>query len=154
MTLDPVVHPVVHPACRIPVAMQDRVKAELERMVGMGVTPVSEPIEWVLSMVATNKKQTKDIRICIDPRDLNTALKRPHHLMCTAEEVASQMVNATLFSDLDTKSSFWQISLDNKSSLLTTFSTRFGRYRFLRMPAKYSSAQWNRFSLVAPVTSL
>lgn len=132
MTLDPVVHPVVHPAFRIPVAMQDRVKAELERMVGMGViTPVSEPIEWVSSMVVTNKKQTKDIRICIDPRDLNTALKRPHHLMCTAEEVASQMVNVTLFSDLDTKCSFWQMSLDKKSSLLTTFSTCFDVTGFL-----------------------
>lgn len=141
MKIDPDVQPVVRPARRIPVAMQDRVKAELERMADLGViTPVSEPTEWVSSMVATNKKQTKDIRICIDPKDLNTALKRPHHPMRTVEEVASQMANATLFSVLDAKSSFWQISLDSKSSLLTTFSTPFGRYRFLRMPFGINSA--------------
>ena len=141
MKLDPEVHPAVRPARRIPVAMQDRVKTELERMVDLGViTPVSEPTEWVSAMVATNKKQTKEIRICIDPRDLNTALQRPHHPMRTVEEVASQMANATLFSVLDAKSSFWQISLDSKSSLLTTFSTPFGRYRFLRMPFGINSA--------------
>ena len=129
------------PARRIPVDMQDRVKAELERMADLGViTPVSEPTEWVSSMVATNKKQTKDIRICIDPRDLNTALKCPHHPMRTVEEVASQTANATLFSVLDAKSSFWQISLDSKSSLLTAFSIPFGRYRFLRMPFGINSA--------------
>ncbi|KAG1933834.1 hypothetical protein F2P79_020360 [Pimephales promelas] len=73
MKIDPDVQPVVRPTRRIPVAMQDRVKAELERMTDLGViTPVSEPTEWVSSMVATNKKQTKDIRICIDPQDLNT----------------------------------------------------------------------------------
>lgn len=141
MKLDPAVQPVVRPARRIPVAMQDRVKKELERMVDMGViTPVSEPTEWVSSMAATNKKQTDEIRICIDARDLNTTLKRPHHPMRTVEEVASQMANATLFSVLDATSSFWQIPLDDKSSLLTTFSTLFGRYRFLRMPFGINSA--------------
>ena len=88
----------------------------------------------------SNKQEAKDIRICIDPRDLNTALKRPHHPMRTVEEVTSQMANATLFSVLDAKSLFWQISLDSKSSLLTTFSTPFGHYRFLRMPFGINSA--------------
>ena len=60
--------------------------------------------------------------------------------MRTVEEVAAQMPNSTVFSVLDAKSSFWQISLDHKSSLLTTFSTPFGRFRFLRMPFGINSA--------------
>ena len=32
-------------------------------------------------MVATNKNKAEDISICIDPRDLNIALKHPHHPM-------------------------------------------------------------------------
>lgn len=141
MTLDPEVRPVVRSAHRIPVAMKDRVKAELDRMQDLGViTPVSEPTDWVSSMVATNKKDKNEIRICINPKDLNNALKRPHHPMRTVDEVASQMSNAAVFSVLDAKSSFWQISLDHKSSVLTTFSTCFGRYRFLRMPFGISSA--------------
>lgn len=141
MKIDPEVQPVVKPARKIPIPMQDKVKAELARMVNLGViTPVTEPTEWVSSMVATHKKNSDDIRLCIDPRDLNKALKRPHHPMRTIEEVAAQMPNSTVFSVLDAKCSFWQITLDHKSSMLTTFSSPFGRFRFLRMPYGINSA--------------
>ena len=141
MTLDPSIQPMVRPAHRIPVAMQERVKAELERMQSIGViTPVTEPTDWVSSMVAAHKKDKQEIRLFINPKDLNTALKRPHHPMRSVEEVAAQMSGATVFSVLDAKNSFWQIRLDKKSSLLTTFSTPFGRYRFLKMPFGINSA--------------
>lgn len=56
MTLDPAVQPVVRPAHRIPVAMQARVKAELNSMQNKGViTTVAEPTDWVSSMVAAHK---------------------------------------------------------------------------------------------------
>ena len=150
---------MVRPAHRIPVAMQERVKAELERMQSIGViTPVTEPTDWVSSMVAAHKKDKQEIRLCINPKDLNTALKRPHHPMRSVEEVAAQMSGATVFSVLDAKNSFWQIRLDKKSSLLTTFSTPFGRYRFLRMPFGINSAsevfqRWNNCLRVTPAQS-
>lgn len=103
-------------------------------------SPVSEPTDWVSSMVVTHKKNTDEIRLCIDPRDLNKFLKRPRHPMRTVEEVSVQMPNSTVFSVLNAKSSFWQILLNQKSSLLTTFSTPFGRFRFLRMPFGINSA--------------
>lgn len=141
MTLDPNIQPVVRPAHRVPVAMQETVRAELERMQRIGViTPVAEPTDWVSSMVAAHKKDKREIRLCINPKDLNTALKRPHHPMRSVEEVAAQMSGATVFSVLDAKNSFWQIRLDKKSSMLTTFSTPFGRFRFLRMPFGINSA--------------
>ena len=97
MKLDPEVHPMVKPARKIPVPMQDKVKAELTRMVNLGViTPVTDPTEWVSSMVATHKKNSDDIRLCIDPRDLNKALKRPHHPMRTVEEISAQIPNSSL----------------------------------------------------------
>ncbi|KAA0722308.1 Retrovirus-related Pol polyprotein from transposon opus [Triplophysa tibetana] len=141
MTVDPNVQSVVRPAHRIPLAMQDCVKAELDQMQSLGViTTVSEPSDWVSSMVVTHKKDKKQLRLCINPKDLNTALKRPHHPMRSVEEVACQMSGATMFSVLDTKNSFWQIRLDHKSSMKTTFSTPFGRYRFLRMPFGINAA--------------
>ncbi|XP_056107597.1 uncharacterized protein K02A2.6-like [Rhinichthys klamathensis goyatoka] len=141
MTVDPSVQPVVRPAHRIPLAMQSRVKAELDRMQSLGViTAVSEPTDWLSSMVVTHKKDRQEIRFCINPKDLNMALKRPHHPMRSAEEVASRMSGATVFSVLDAKSSFWQVRLHHKSSMMTTFSTPFGCYRFLRMPFGINSA--------------
>ncbi|KAL0151738.1 hypothetical protein M9458_052964, partial [Cirrhinus mrigala] len=75
MKLDPAVHPVVKPARKILAAMHGKVEAELQRMVSKGVLiPVSEPTEWVPSMVATHKKNSEEIRICIDPMYLADTL--------------------------------------------------------------------------------
>ena len=61
ITQDPEAQPVVRPARRLPVAMREKVKAELDRRISLGViTPVSEPSEWVSAMVATHKKNSED----------------------------------------------------------------------------------------------
>jgi len=44
------------------------------------------------------------------------------------------MSEATIFSRLDAKKGFYQISLNNKSSKLTTFNTPLGRYCFCKLP--------------------
>ena len=73
-------------------------KNELDRMVQLKViTPAPEHTEWVSQMVAA-KKKNGEIRFCIDPRDLKTALKRLHHPMKTVEDVAFRMANALVFS--------------------------------------------------------
>ena len=78
MQVDENENPVIGPTYRIPLAMEG-VRKELNRMVQLKVTtPGHEPTERVSQMMAA-KKKNGDIRICIDPRDLNTALKRPHH---------------------------------------------------------------------------
>ena len=138
--LDPDATPVVRPPRKVPIAMEESVKRELDRMVkSEAITPVSEPTEWVSQMVATKKKDGS-IHICINPRDLNKSLRRSHHPMRTVEDVASRMPNAAVFSTLDARSAFWQIKLDYESLLLTTFSTPFRRYRFPHMPFGITSA--------------
>ena len=135
--VDSSVTPVIKPPCKIPVALKESVKKELDHMEQEGViTPVSEPTDWVSQMVAT-KKKNGEIRVCLDPRHLNQALKRSHHPM---KSVAARMAGATVFSTLDPRSGFWQIQLEEESSFLTTFSTPFGRYRYLRMPFGISTA--------------
>lgn len=63
---------------------------------------VSEPTDWVSSMVA-HKKDKQELRPCINPKDLNTALKRPHYPMRSFEEVAIRLSGAALFSVLNAK---------------------------------------------------
>ena len=102
------------------------------------LAPVSEATDWVSSMFAVVKPNK--LRICIGPKDLNRAIKRPHYPLPTVEEVAIRLSQAKVFSLLDAKSGFWQVLLDEASSRLTNFNTPFGRYRWLRMPFGISSA--------------
>ena len=137
--LDPSVPPVVHAPRKVPVALHDRVKEELQRMENDGVIKKQEePTDWVNSMVIV--ETPKKLRICLDPRGLNKAIKREHFPMKTIEEVVQNMPGAKVFSKLDATSGYWQLKLDEESSKLCTFNTPFGRYRFLRVPFGIVSA--------------
>jgi hypothetical protein len=74
------------------------------------------------------------------PKALNDAIRRPHYPMPTLEDVTSRLTNAKYFSILDITYAYWSIKLDEKSSLFTTFSTVFGRYRWLRLPFGISAS--------------
>ena len=131
---------MVHPPCRLPIALQEAVKKELDSLVEADVlAPVSKPTRWVSSMVVVEKKNSK-IRICLDPHDLNKAIMRNYYPLPTIEQVAARLNKAKMFTVLDAKTGFWQIKLDQQSSYLTTFNMPFGRYRWLRMPFGISSA--------------
>ena len=131
--LDPSVPPLVHAPRKVPVALHDRVKEELQRMENDGVIKKQEqPTDWVNSMVIA--ETPKKLRICIDPRDLNKAITREHFPMKMIEEVIQNMPGAKVFSKLDATSGYWQLKLDKESSKLYTFNTPFGCYQFLRVP--------------------
>ena len=108
-------------------------------------------------MVVVPKKDRK-LRVCLDPKDLNKAVLREHYQLPTIEDISSHLVGAKIFTILDVKKGFWHISLDEESSLLTTFSTPFGRFRWKQLPYgikmapevfqqamhKLRGAKWNR----------
>ncbi|GBL99468.1 hypothetical protein AVEN_68761-1 [Araneus ventricosus] len=60
-------------------------------------------------------------------------MKRPQYNLPTFEDITSKLAGAKYLSVLDAISAFWQISLDEESSRLCTFSSPFGRFKFLRM---------------------
>ena len=126
--------PVVHALRKAPVPQRAKVVEELKRMEKLGViVRQEEPTEWVNSLVVV-QKPTGAVRLCIDPRDLNLAIKRPHYHRKTIDEVASRLQGAKIFSILDAASGFSQLKLDDESSCLCTFNTPIGRYRFTRLP--------------------
>ena len=126
--------PVVHAPRKVPVPQRANVVEELKRMENLGViVRQEEPTEWVNSLVVV-PKPTGAVRLCIDPKDLNLSIKRPHYSMKTIDEVASRLQGVKVFGIMDAASGFWQLKLDDESSRLCTFNTPFGRYRFTRLP--------------------
>ncbi len=106
--------PVIHPPRRVPAAMREKVRSELERMEQMGVIErMRKPTNWVNSMVVV-VKPNGNLRICLDPRDLNQAIQREHHPMPTIEDVLTRIPKAKIFSVLDATSGYWQIQLMTK----------------------------------------
>ncbi len=138
--IDESVPPVVHPCRKIPFPQHKKLKEELEKMEKSGVVKkVEEPTDWVNSLV-TVVKPSGALRVCLDPRDLNRAIKREHYKLPSREEVMAKFANKKVFSKLDASQGFWQMELDLESSYLTTFNTPFGRYRYTRLPYGIKSA--------------
>lgn len=132
--------PVIHAPRRVPVALREKLKQELERMTSLGVIKkVEEPTEWVNSMVCV-KKPNGDLRVCMDPKDLNANIKREHYQIPTRDEITREMAGAKYFSKLDASQGFWQIRLHEDSTKYCTFNTPYGRYSFQRMPFGICSA--------------
>lgn len=124
----------INPCRRVPLALEDEVKDELQRMVSKRViVPVTEPTEFVSNIVTARKANGK-IRVCLDPTHLNKAIERGPHPTKRLEQIAARLSGAKLFSTLDADEGFWQVPLDLASSKLCTFITPWGRYRFIKMP--------------------
>jgi hypothetical protein len=140
LEVDDTVKPVQIPPRRIPEALRKPLKDHLDELEEPSIIQkVVEPTEWVSSVVV-NKKSNGKIRLCLDPQPLNKALKRCHYPIPTIEEVLPDLTNAKVFSKVDCRSGHLQIKLDHDSSMLTTFNTPFGRYRWTRMPFGISPA--------------
>ena len=132
ITLDPTVPPVIHPPRRVPEALREPLKRELDALVEQGIiAKVDEPTDWVNSLVCVTKANGT-LRLCLDPKDLNRAIKRPHHCTPTLDDVLPKLNGAKYFSIVDARSGYWNIKLNHVSSLYTTFNSPHGRYRFLQ----------------------
>ena len=132
--VDETVPPTISPPRPVPHALRPKLEEEIRRLVDLQVlAPVTEPTDWVSQLVMTSKKNG-NIRVCVDPRPLNVALKREHFLLPRLDDILPPLAEAKVFSSFDLSNGYWHVQLDQKSSLLTTFDTPYGRYRWCRLP--------------------
>ena len=102
--LDDAVDPIKHASRRVPVALRDRLKATLDDMVRDDIIEaVEKPTEWISSMVVITKKDSK-LRICLDPKDLNRAIRRENYQLlkiwrrcCTEPRCSPSLTSAMGF---------------------------------------------------------
>ena len=81
-------------------------------------------------------KADGSLRVCLDPKDLNHALKLygNHIHIPTMEQIVQKFPGISVLSKVDAKSGFWSVVLDTNSQLLTTFNTPFCRLCSKRLP--------------------
>ena len=97
----------------IPLSVKNNFIAELKDLQDQSILEkVTEPTEWVSAPTIVNKPSAKNgIRLCIDSRALNTALKRSEYPIPTVDHLLTEIVNAKVFtlvtSSLPSGTSHW-----------------------------------------------
>ena len=138
LEIDGTVTPVINPPSRVPFAIKDNLKSELDRLDGLQmIRKVKEPTEWVSSLVVFGKAKwiVEDLYRPSPLEYGGEAIALP-----VIEDVLPDLSNVKVFSKADLKDGFLHIELDDESSLLTTFQTPWGRYCWKRMPFGISPA--------------
>ena len=86
--------PIRKPAGKVPLALHEKFKQEIDSMVKAGiltkVTPEMSTPEWLNSFVIM-KKPSSNLRVCLDPTDLNKHIISPICNMRTLEEIIDML---------------------------------------------------------------
>ena len=131
--------PSVRAARRVPFALKGKRKTELDRLEKIGVIKrTEEPTDWVNALVRVYRF-SRSLRLCLDPNDLNAHIKREHYHLPHKSKIVADMAGAQFFSKLDASQGFYQMQLDEASTILCTVTTPYGRYSVKRMPYGISS---------------
>ena len=140
LAVDPTVLRNVFPLRWVPFAIKPKLMTELERLTDIGVLmPVDEPTDWVSHLVIATK-ESGDLHLCLDPKQLNKALKRERYPLPRIEDVLPDLSRAKVFTKVDARNGYWHMQLDDESSTLTTFDTPFRQYRWKHLPFGISVA--------------
>ena len=90
MNVDPSVTPVKHTPRRVTNPLKAELRNHINDLEKLQVLKkVTEPTDWISSAVVV-RKGTK-LQLCIDPKDLNKALKRSHYPIPTIEEILPEL---------------------------------------------------------------
>ena len=123
--------PVQKPPRRVPIAMKDKFKQELESMEAQGIISKYDghdiSLEWLNSFIIV-KKPNGSLHICLDPTDLNKEIIRPFCNAQTMDDVVHKLKDAKFFAVFDTSKGFFHVPLDTESKVLTAMLTPFRIY--------------------------
>ena len=124
--------PVQKPPQRVPLALKDQFKQELDNMVSQGILSKLDDVnvnapEWLNSFVVIKKPNGK-LQICLDPTDLNPFIVRPVCNARTLDEIMALLKDTVHFTVFDSTKGFFHMPLDEASKVLTAMLTPFGIY--------------------------
>ena len=135
--IDPEARPVaVHKPAVVPIHWQDKVFADLERDVALGVLEKVEPntpVTWCSRMVVTAKADGTPRRT-VDLQQLNKCSVRQTHHTPTPFKLAEQIPQGTKKTVTDAWNGYHSVPLCEEDKHLTTFITPWGRYRYRVAP--------------------
>ena len=132
--IDENIPPIAQRYCRVPFHVRKDIEELIAKDEKLGVIEKADgPAPWVSLIVVVPKKGQNKIRICIDMRAANKAIKRKRHPTPTLNELKTILSGANVFSKLDLNQGYNQLELAEESRYITTFATHLGLYRYKRL---------------------
>ena len=123
--IDESVHPVAQAARRILFHLRKKVTATLRDLESQRIIePVSveTSMPW-LSPVVIIPKNDDTVRLCVEMRMPNRAIKREHYPSPTVDDLIHALNGAAVFSKFNLRSGYHQLVLSEESHAITTFVT-------------------------------
>ena len=142
--VDENVKPIASLPYKVPYALKDKVKTELDQWLEWGIIKKSNS-SWASPMVVV-KNSDSTIRLAIDFRKLNNHVNVDNFPMPDRDTVISKLSNAKYLTKLDLTKAFLQIPLSQNSTKYTSFVTEYGQFEFCVVPfgIKFASGLCNR----------
>ena len=101
--------PVQYPPRSVPLGIQSAYKEELDILVKEDIiTEIHEHTEWI-NFIVPVMKEDGSLRLCLDPKDLNKAIKRNQWYAQTLDDILPQLTQSKYFTVKDTTSGFWHM---------------------------------------------
>ena len=142
--IDQTTIPVIQPPRKIPQAIVEPLKKEIDRMMDLGVIQkldINKATDWCHNLPLVYKLSGK-LRVCLDPRTINSDLRFNVHNSRTFQDVTSSISRVKKVSKIDANSGFWMLSMDEKSSIANDIQHFMGQVLF------HQDAIWSKSSLV------
>ena len=118
--VDPTVKPATHARRKVPIESKEAIDKELDYLIEEEIIMEQvQPMPWV-SSVTFPRKPNGEVRVCLDPSNLNKAIIREHHKPMTVEEIAHELARATVYTKANALRHFLRYILCMK--LLSCFS--------------------------------
>ena len=120
----------------VPIHWQDRVKADLDRDVRLGVletVPVNDPVLYCSRMVVTSKANGEPRRT-VDMQPQNANASRQTYPVESPFKLAEKIPTKTFRTVFDSWNSYHSVAIRKEDRHYTTFITPWGRYRYCVSP--------------------
>ena len=122
----------------LPYAYQKETDDQIRDMLDQGVIqPSISP--WAAPIVLVRKKDGK-YRFCVNYRKLNSVTKRDARSLPRVDDLLDALQGYDLFTTLDLRSGYWQLSVSPEDREKTAFVTPTGSWEFLRVTFGLSGA--------------
>jgi len=89
--------------------------------------------EWVANLVPI-RKNSGEIRLCVDFRNLNRRSKKDNYPLPKMEHIFQRVIGASRISMIDDCSGYNQISFLPEDRKKTSFTTPWGTFMYAKMP--------------------